>query len=145
MAAIRYLGSSSAITELGALYDKESSKAIRMQIVRSLAAAGAIDRLQQIARAENDQEIRLQAIRSFAAVGRERTGTVLQDMYTKESAPEVKRAIISALHSQNNAEGLVAVARRENDPKMKEDIVRRLSTMTKSKVALDYLMELLNK
>ena len=37
------------------------------------------------------------------------------------------------------------MARRENDPKLKEDIVRRLSTMTKSKVALDYLMELLNK
>lgn len=145
MAAIRYLGSSAAITELGALYDKESSKAIRVQIVRSLASAGAIERLQQIARAETDQEIRLQAIRSFASVGRERTGSVLQDMYTKESSPEVKRAIIQALHSQNNPEGLVAVARRENDPKLKEDIVRRLSTMTKSKVALDYLMELLNK
>ncbi|MEX2272787.1 MAG: HEAT repeat domain-containing protein [Vicinamibacterales bacterium] len=145
MAAIRYLGSSAALTELGQLYDKESSKAIRLQIVRSLASAGAIDRLQQIARAENDQDIRLQAIRSFASVGRERTGTVLQDMYAKETSPDVKRAIIQALHQQNNPEGLVAAARRETDPKLKEEIVRRLSTMTKSKVALDYLMELLNK
>lgn len=145
MAAIRYLGSSSAVTELGQLYDKETSKAIRTQIVRSLASAGAIERLQQIARAEADPEIRLQAIRSFASVGRERTGTVLQDMYAKETAPEVKRAIIQALHSQNNPEGLVAIARRENDPKLKEQIVRSLSTMTKSKVALDYLMEILNK
>ncbi|HUF22663.1 MAG TPA: HEAT repeat domain-containing protein [Vicinamibacterales bacterium] len=145
MTAIRYLGASGSITELGQLYDKEASKAIRVQIVRSLASAGAIDRLQQIARAESDAEIRLQAIRSFASVGRERTGTVLQDMYAKETTPEAKRAIIQALHSQNNPEGLVAVARRENDPKLKEDIVRRLSTMTKSKVALDYLMELLNK
>ena len=143
MAAIRYLGSSSAVTELGQLYDKETNKAIRVQIVRSLVSAGAFDRLQQIARTESDPEIRLQAIRSFASAGRERTGTVLQDMYAKETTPEGKRAIIQALHSQNNAEGLVAVARRENDPKLKEDIVRRLSTMTKSKVALDYLMELL--
>jgi hypothetical protein len=145
LAAIRYLGSSSALTELGSLYDKETSKAIRLQIVRSLAAAGAVERLQQIARVETDQEIRMQAIRSFASAGRERTGTILQDMYAKETTPEAKRAIIQALHSQNNPEGLVAVARRENDPKLKEDIVRRLSTMTKSKVALDYLMELLNK
>ena len=145
MAAIRYLGAAGSITELGQLYDKEASKAIRLQIVRSLAASGAIDRLQQIARAEADAEVRLQAIRSFASVGRDRTGTVLQDMYAKETTPEAKRAIIQALHSQNNPEGLVAVARRENDPKLKEDIVRRLSTMTKSKVALDYLMELLNK
>ena len=145
MAAIRYLGSSGAITELGQLYDKETSQAIRLQIVRSLASAGAIERLQQIARAETNAEIRMQAIRSFASVGRERSGTILQDMYAKETTTDGKRAIISALHSQNNAEGLVAVARRENDPKMKEEIVRRLSTMTKSKVALDYLMEILNK
>lgn len=145
LAAIRYLGSSAALTELGQLYDKETSQAIRLQIVRSLASAGAIERLQQIARVETNQEIRLQAIRSFASAGRERTGTILQDMYAKESSVEGKRAIIQALSAQNNAEGLVAVARRENDPKLKEEIVRRLSTMTKSKVALDYLMELLNK
>lgn len=145
MAAIRYLGASGSITELGQLYDKEATRAIRLQIVRSLAASGAIDRLQQIARTESDAAIRLQAIRSFASVGRARTGTVLQDMYAKETSPEAKRAIIQALHAQNNPEGLVAAARRESDPKLKEDIVRRLSTMTKSKVALDYLMELLNK
>ena len=145
MAAIQYLGSSGAITELGQLYEKESSKAIRLRIVRSLASAGAIDRLQQIARAETDPEIRMQAIRSFASVGRERSGTILQDMYAKETTVEAKRAIIQALHAQNNAEGLVAIARRENDPKLKEQIVRSLSTMTKSKVALDYLMEILNK
>lgn len=145
LAAIRYLGSSAALTELGQLYDKETSQAIRLQIVRSLASAGAIERLQQIARVETNQEIRLQAIRSFASAGRERTGTILQDMYAKESSVEGKRAIIQALSAQNNAEGLVVVARRENDPKLKEEIVRRLSTMTKSKVALDYLMELLNK
>ncbi|MDQ3070481.1 MAG: HEAT repeat domain-containing protein [Acidobacteriota bacterium] len=143
--AIRYLGSSGAIAELGQLYDKEESKAIRLQIVRSLASAGAIERLQQIARVEKEPEIRMQAIRSFASVGRERTGTVLQDMYASETTPEGKRAIVQALHSQNNPEGLVAIARRENDPKLKEQIVRSLSTMTKSKVALDYLMEILNK
>jgi tetratricopeptide (TPR) repeat protein len=145
LAAIRYLGASGATAELGQLYDKETSKAIRLQIVRTLGSAGAVEPLQQIARAETDAEIRLQAIRSFASVGRERSGTVLQDMYAKETTPEGKRAIIQALHAHNNAEGLVAVARRESDPKLKEDIVRRLSTMTKSKVALDYLMELLNK
>lgn len=145
MYAIRSLGNTGAITELSSLYDRETTKPIRMQIVRSLANAGAIERLQQIARNEKDPEIRLLAIRSFANAGRERTGTVLQDMYASETTTEGKTAIINALHSQNNAEGLVAVARREKDPKMQEAIVRRLSTMTKSKVALDYLMEILNK
>lgn len=145
LAAIRYLGSSAAITELGQLYDKEASKAIRIQIVRSLASAGAMERLQQIARAETDAEIRLHAIRSFAAAGRERSGTFLQDMYAKETSADAKRAIIQALRAQDNAEGLVTIARRETDPALKEHIVRALSTMTKSKVALDYLMELISK
>ena len=145
LAAIRYLGSSAAITELGQLYDKETSKAIRIQIVRSLASAGAMDRLQQIARAETDAEIRLHAIRSFASAGRERSGTILQEMYAKETSADAKRAIIQALRAQDDAEGLVAIARRETDPRLKEQIVRALSTMTKSKAALEYLMELINK
>ena len=145
LAAIRYLGSSGGTTELADLYEKETSKDIRVQIVRSLGAAGAVDRLQQIARTEKDPEVRMQVIRAFGSAGRERTGTTLRDMYATETTPEGKRAIVSALHSQNDAEGLVALARRESDPKMKQDIVRRLSTMTKSKAALEYLMELLNK
>ncbi|MDQ3169336.1 MAG: HEAT repeat domain-containing protein [Acidobacteriota bacterium] len=145
LAAIRYLGSSGGTTELAELYERETSKDIRVQIVRSLGAAGAVDRLQQIARTEKDPDVRLQVIRAFGSAGRERTGTTLRDMYANETTPEGKRAIVSALHSQNDADGLVAIARRENDPKLKEDLVRRLSTMTKSKVALEYLMELLNK
>lgn len=116
LAAIRYLGTRAAAADLAALYAKEANTEVRAQIVRSMVSAG-----------------------------RESTGTMLQDMYAKESVPEVKRAIISALHAQNNPEGLVAIARRETDPKLKAEIVRRLSTMTKSKVALEYLMEILNK
>jgi hypothetical protein len=145
LAAIRYLGSSGGETELSQLYAKEASKAIRVQIVRSIAASGGAGQLQQIARTETDPEVRQQVIRAFAAVGRERTGTALRDMYTNDASPETRRAIIQAMHAQDDAEGLVAIARRETDPKLKEQIVRSLSTMTKSKVALDYLMELLNK
>ena len=145
LAAIRYLGSSGGTTELAELYERETSTDIRVQIVRSLGAAGAVDRLQQIARTEKDPDVRMQVIRAFGSAGRERTGTTLRDMYASETTPEGKRAIVSALHSQNDADGLVAIARRESDPKLKEDLVRRLSTMTKSKVALEYLMELLNK
>lgn len=145
MAAIRYLGSSGGTTELADLYERETSAEIRTQIVRSLGAAGAVDRLQHIARTEKDPKVRTQVIRAFSMVGRERSGTILRDMYASESTVDGKRAIMQAMHGQNDAEGLVAIARRESDPKLKEDIVRRLSTMTKSKVALDYLMELLNK
>ena len=52
--------------------------------------------------------------------------------------------MINSLFVQNNAESLVAIARKETDPAMKREMVSKLSLM-KSKVALDYLMEILNK
>lgn len=143
--AIRYLGNSGGRTELASLYAKEASPAVRAQIVRSLGQAGAAEQLRDVVRNEKDADVRRQAIRAFAMVGREKTGTALRDMYATESTPEGKRAIMQAMHAQDDAEGLVAIARRESDPELKEYAVRRLSTMTQSKVALDYLMELINK
>ena len=58
---------------------------------------------------------------------------------------KMKPTVINALFTQNNAESLVAIARKETDPAAKREIVSKLSLMTKSKVAMDYLMEILNK
>ena len=66
-------------------------------------------------------------------------------IYTKEKDVDIKRTVTNALFVQGNAESLVAMARKETDPAMKRDIVSKLSLMTKSKVAMDYLMEILNK
>ena len=48
------------------------------------------------------------------------------------------------LFIQKNDVALVELARKETNAELKKEIVGRLSLM-KSKVALDYLMELLNK
>ena len=45
---------------------------------------------------------------------------------------------------QDNAEALVAIARKETDVEAKKAIVQQLSLM-KSKVATDYLLEILGK
>jgi len=39
----------------------------------------------------------------------------------------------------------VAIARKEEDPALRKEIISRLSHMTGSKVATDYLIEILNK
>ena len=52
--------------------------------------------------------------------------------------------VINALGAQDNAEGLVAIARKEGSLPLKKEIVRELSGMApKSKVAADYLMEII--
>ncbi len=54
------------------------------------------------------------------------------------------RATCWTLFLQNNAESLVALARKEENAGLKKQIVEKLSLM-KSKIATDYLLELLNK
>ena len=53
--------------------------------------------------------------------------------------------MISALGMQNDGAALVGIARKENDPALKREIVARLSHMPNSKAATDYLLEILNK
>jgi hypothetical protein len=77
-------------------------------------------------------------------MGGPQTGAALADIYSTDRDPAIRQAVVQALFIQNNAESLVAIARKEQDPAMKKDIVQKLSLMH-SKVATDYLLEILNK
>jgi len=92
------------------------------------------------------QSVRVEALR---ATSRERPkvdsaaiSEALVQIYRTDKDLGVKRAIVSALGSAQNAKALVDLARAEPSPELKRDIVSRLSSM-KSKEATDYLMELL--
>ena len=49
-------------------------------------------------------------------MGRTKTGDALVGLYAKEKEFDIKRTVINALFVQNNAESLVAIARKETDP-----------------------------
>ena len=87
----------------------------------------------------------LESLDKLREVLREQQGQELNGLIRTHMKRQLLDAIIQALRAQDDAEGLVAIARRETDPRLKEQIVRALSTMTKSKAALEYLMELINK
>ena len=65
-------------------------------------------------------------------------------LYERDRDTAVKRAVINALFVQGNAESMVALARKESSAEMKREMVQKLSLM-KSKVATDYLLEILGK
>jgi len=52
--------------------------------------------------------------------------------------------VTDALFMNQDAKGIIEIARKETDPKMKRAAVERLSNI-KSKEATDYMMEVLNK
>jgi HEAT repeat protein len=101
-------------------------------------------RLIELANSEPNPELRRLAIRNLGIMGSRQSADALVGLYAKEKDPQIRSAVIEGLFIQNNAEQLVAIARKESDPGMRKELVRRLSLM-KSKVALDYLLEILNK
>jgi HEAT repeat protein len=130
--------------ELWSLYQKETNKELKMQMVSLFGSMDAADHLNRIVTTEKDPEIRRRAVRSLGNRKVEKSGQLLVNMYPGEQDLETRRTIISALAAQNNAEGLVAIARKETTLDLKKEIVRRLSDMApKSKVAADYLMEII--
>jgi HEAT repeat protein len=129
--------------DLMQLYQKEQNKDLRLTMVRALGAMGAVDQLVQVVKTEKEPTVRLQAIRSLGNAKSERSSQTLIDLYGSEQDKDARKAVISALSNQGNADGLVAIARKETSNDLKLDIVRRLSEMaSKNKVAMDYLMEL---
>jgi HEAT repeats/Tetratricopeptide repeat len=142
--AIGGLSNLAAPPELWALYQQESDPQLRIQMISVFGAMGAIDQLTQVAKTEKDANVRGRAFRTIGGLRNEKAGQLLVDLYAGEQDKEVRKSIISALQGQNNAAGLVAIARKETDLDLKRDIFRRLSDMApKDKIAADYLMEML--
>jgi HEAT repeat protein len=142
--AVSQLGNMEAHTELWQLYQKESSVDVQRRILRSLFTGGSSDRLIELARTEQNPDLRKEAIRSLGLMRTTRTGEALVQLYGSDSNIEIRKAIINALFLQENATALVALARKEQDSTLKKDLVSKLSNM-QSKVATDYMIELLGK
>ncbi len=132
--------------DLMQLYQKEDNQDLRLAIVRAMASMGAVNQVVQVAKTDKDPTVRRQAVRYLSGMKPETTGTALVDLYNANTDHDMRSAIISALAGQNNASALVALARKEADGTLKVEIVRRLAGMApRSKVASDYLMDVINK
>ena len=142
--AVRQLGMHGGHEELSQLYATETDPAIKRQIISAMGMGGNTTRLTEIARTESDLELRKSAIRSLGMHGKTSASTLVE-LYATEKDPTIKRAVISALGMQDDAAALVSIARKESDLALKREIVARLSHMPQSKVATDYLLEILNK
>lgn len=142
--AVQQLGVMGAHDELAQLYQKESSVDVKKRIIQAMFVGGNVTRISELALNEPNVELRRAAIRNLGMMGSSKSADTLLALYAKEKDPAIRKTIVEALFLQNNAEQLVALARKETDPAMRKEMVSRLSMM-RSKVALDYLMEIINK
>ena len=142
--AVQQLGVMGAHTELWQLYQKESSADVKKGIIRAMFVGGNHTRMTELAKAESNPELRREAIRNLGLMGARTSGDTLVQIYGSDKDVNVRKAVIQALFVSDNAASLVAIARKEEDPTLKKELVSKLSHMN-SKVATDYLIELLNK
>jgi HEAT repeat protein len=140
--AISNLSDLASPQELWPLYQKEENKDLRSEWVATFSSMGALDQLVQIVKTEKEPTVRQRAIRDLGNQKTEKTGSILTDLYSGGDK-DTKTAVISAFGNQNNADGLVAIARKESDKDLRLKIVRQLVDMApRSKAAADYLMEI---
>ena len=130
--------------ELWQLYQKESSVDVKRRIIRAMQNGGSVDRLIELAKSEQNPELRRDVVRALGVTRSSRTGDVLVQIYNSDTNVDIRKQVVNALFIQDNATALVALARKEQDVNMKKEIVSRLSNM-RSKVATDYMIELLGK
>jgi HEAT repeat protein len=142
--AVRQLGVMGAHEQLWTLYQKDSSVDVKKQILQSMFVAGQATRMIELAKTEQNPELRRMAVRNLGIMGSKATGAALVDIYSSDKDSAIRSAAINGLFIQNNAEALVALARKEEDPARKRDLVQKLSVMH-NKVATDYMLEILNK
>ena len=140
--AVEQLGVMGAHDALWTLYQKEASVDVKRQIIRAMFVGGNSTRLIELAKTEQNAELRLAAVRNLGIMGSKTAGDALVELYGTDKDPAVRKAALEALFIQGNSTGLVALARKEQDPQMKRVIVERLSHMS-DKVARDYMLELL--
>jgi HEAT repeat protein len=128
--------------ELMTLYQKESNRDLRIQMVNVFSSMRAVDQLTQIVKTEKEPAVRQRAIRALGGLAPEQSGRLLSELYDANADVETRRSIITALGSQQNAEGLIAIARKETSLNLKGEIVRRIADLApKTKAAADYLAE----
>jgi HEAT repeat protein len=143
--AVKQLGVMGAHDELWTLYQKEGSLDVKKQILHSMFVAGQGPRMIELAKSEQNVELRKIAVRNLGLMGGKTTGTALVEIYASDRDPSIRSGVIQSLFIQGNAASLVALARKEEDPTRKKEIVQKLSLMTKDPAARDYMLELLNK
>lgn len=140
--AIRQLAMSGGQDELWTLYQSESSVENKKAILQSMFLGGNSARLVEIARNEKDPALRVAAIKSLGLMGNNGRGDVLVSIYQSDPNRDVREAVLNSLFLQHNGKALVALARSEKDPEMKQKIVGKMA-LVNSKETTDYMMEIL--
>ena len=142
--AVQQLGIIGARAELRELYQAESSVDVKKKILQGMFIGNDADGLNEVAQTEPVAELRLRAIRNLGLCGNKKSGEYLRTLYDSQQDLAVRKEVLKALFLKQDDKALIAIARKETNPELKKEAVKRLSLIN-SKAATEFLMEILNQ
>src|SRR5262249_50836425 len=130
--AIEYLGMLGGTESRQVLADvyRSASPQVKKKILQSFMLSGDRNRILTAAKSEKEIEVRAVAIQQLGLMGAQ---SELSQLYSTESAPELKRALIQAFFLSGDVDHLLPLARGEKDVKLRSDAIAKLALMGSSK------------
>lgn len=141
---IEKLGAMDKGDELRKLYTTLREPADRRAVLRGLGIAGAEQALLEVARSESDAELKAEAIQAVAITGGKGVPAQLLTFYGPEQPKVVREAVIQGLMIADATEQMVELYRKETDPKLKRDLLQRISA-SDSDAVLDLIDDVLER
>jgi hypothetical protein len=130
--------------ELRALYKNSTDAETREAIIHGMMLCGDSQGLAEVATTEKDPKVLEAAIHNLGLIGGAESLTALTNIYNSHTDVATKKLVINALFLHNAAKEMVALARKETNPELKQEWMRKLSLMRSPEIT-EYMMELLNK
>lgn len=131
--AIRNLavhGGKESSQTLAEIYQSQTDKAIKREILRGYMVMGDGDRLGALAKSEKDPDLRREAIRQLGAMGNDKA---LSELFAAETSPEVRSEIVNAFMVSGAHTRLIEIVNTEKDPAVQRKAVQMLGVMDKDK------------
>lgn len=142
--AIRYLGLMGGRIELRQLYEQIPDLESREELIKAMGIGGDVEGLTQVAKTDKDPVTRRRAIKALGIFGGHSASDTLFSLYGSEDNIETKKEVINALFLNSAGKQMVALARKETNPELKQALIQKMSLMSSPEIT-DYMMEILNK
>src|SRR5262249_15382051 len=118
------------------VYSSSNDPALKRAVLRAYVISKDKEHLLATAKSESILDLRREAIHQLGGLG---AHAELAQLYTTETAPELKRAIIQSLggRREKTPELLVTMYNSESDKNLKRDILRSLRSQGAAKLLID--------
>lgn len=142
--AIKYLGMMGGRSELRQIYKEAGDADTKEAVLTGMMMCGDAEGLRDIAATEKDPNVLDKAINTLGLVGGPESLATLINIYNSRTEIETKKRVINALFLHGAAKEMVALARKETNPELKRELIRKMSLMSSPDIT-EYMMEILNK